>query len=44
MAERFLFNMIEKLIGKLGSMAVENWNMRDDLEKLVENMSEIKAV
>ncbi|MCI34103.1 hypothetical protein A2U01_0055321, partial [Trifolium medium] len=23
MAERFLFNMIEKLIGKLGSMAIE---------------------
>ncbi|WJX92711.1 hypothetical protein P8452_74315 [Trifolium repens] len=44
MAEGLLFNMIEKLIGKLGSMAVESWNMRDDLEKLVENMSAIKAV
>ncbi|MCI40729.1 NBS-containing resistance-like protein, partial [Trifolium medium] len=44
MAEGFLFNMIDKLIGKLGSMAVESWNMRDDLEKLLENMSEIKAV
>ncbi|XP_045830469.1 disease resistance protein RGA2-like isoform X1 [Trifolium pratense] len=44
MAEGLLFNTIEKLIGKLGSMAVETWNMRDDLEKLVENMSEIKAV
>ncbi|MCI71759.1 NBS-containing resistance-like protein, partial [Trifolium medium] len=43
MAEGFLFNMIGKLIGKLGSMAIESWNMRDDLEKLVENMSEIKA-
>ncbi|WJX49272.1 hypothetical protein P8452_35730 [Trifolium repens] len=44
MAEGLLFNMIEKLIGKLGSVVVESWNMRDDLEKLVENMSEIKAV
>ncbi|WJX49275.1 hypothetical protein P8452_35731 [Trifolium repens] len=44
MAEGLLFNMIEKLIGKLGSMVAESWNMRGDLEKLVENMSEIKAV
>ncbi|KAK2432950.1 putative disease resistance protein RGA1 [Trifolium repens] len=44
MAEVLLFNMIEKLIGKLGSVVVESWNMRADLEKLVENMSEIKAV
>ncbi|AES87184.2 putative P-loop containing nucleoside triphosphate hydrolase, leucine-rich repeat domain, L [Medicago truncatula] len=44
MAEGLLFNMIDKLIGKLGSMVVEGWNMRDDLQKLVENMSEIKAV
>ncbi|KAK2432951.1 putative disease resistance protein RGA1 [Trifolium repens] len=44
MAEGLLFNMIEKLIGKLGSMALESWNMRGDLEKLVKNMSEIKAV
>ncbi|AES87176.1 disease resistance protein RGA2 [Medicago truncatula] len=44
MAEGLLFNMIEKLIGKLGSVVVECWNMRDDLDKLVENMSEIKAV
>ena len=36
--------MIEKLIGRLGSMVVEGRNMRDDLQKLVENMSEIKAV
>ncbi|CAJ2655701.1 putative disease resistance protein RGA1 [Trifolium pratense] len=44
MAEGLLFNTIEKLIGKLGSVVVESWNMRDDLGKLVENMSEIKAV
>ncbi|RHN59182.1 putative P-loop containing nucleoside triphosphate hydrolase [Medicago truncatula] len=44
MAEGLLFNMIDKLIGKLGSTVVEGWNMRDDLQKLVENMSEIKAV
>ncbi|CAJ2655704.1 disease resistance protein RGA2-like [Trifolium pratense] len=44
MADGLLFNTIEKLIGKLGTMAVESWNMRDDLEKLVEKMSEIKAV
>ncbi|KAK2379204.1 putative disease resistance protein RGA1 [Trifolium repens] len=44
MAEGLLFNMIEKLIGKLGSVVVESWNMRDDLEKLEQNMSEIKAV
>ncbi|AES87142.1 putative P-loop containing nucleoside triphosphate hydrolase, leucine-rich repeat domain, L [Medicago truncatula] len=44
MAEGLLFNMIDKLIGKLGSVVVESWNMRDDLQKLVENMSEIKAV
>ncbi|AES87186.1 putative P-loop containing nucleoside triphosphate hydrolase, leucine-rich repeat domain, L [Medicago truncatula] len=44
MAEGILFNMIEKLIGKLGSVVVQCWNMRDDLDKLVENMSEIKAV
>jgi hypothetical protein len=28
MAEGLLFNMIEKLIGKLGSTVVEGWNMR----------------
>jgi len=44
MVEGLLFNMIEKLIGKLGTTVVEGWNMRDDLQKLVENMSEIKAV
>jgi len=44
MAEGLLFNMIEKLIGKLGTTVVEGWNMRDDLDKLVDNMSEIKAV
>ncbi|PNX68536.1 hypothetical protein L195_g056221, partial [Trifolium pratense] len=26
MADGLLFNTIEKLIGKLGSMAVETWN------------------
>ena len=36
--------MIEKLIGRLGSMVVEGRNMRDDLQKLVDSMSEIKAV
>ena len=44
MAEGLLFHMIDKLIGKLGSVVVESWNMRDILDKLVENMSEIKAV
>ncbi|AES87217.1 hypothetical protein MTR_4g022940 [Medicago truncatula] len=44
MAESLLFNMIEKLIGRLGSMGVECWNMRDDLDKMVDNMYEIKAV
>ncbi|WJX43223.1 hypothetical protein P8452_30357 [Trifolium repens] len=44
MAEGFLFNMIDKLIGKLGKVAIESWNMRDDLKKLDKNMSEIKAV
>ncbi|PNX57740.1 NBS-containing resistance-like protein, partial [Trifolium pratense] len=44
MADVLLFHAIDKLIGKLGSMVAESWNMRHDLEKLVENMSEIKAV
>jgi len=44
MAEGLLFHMIDKLIGKLGSVVVESWNMRDDLQKLVDNMLEIKAV
>ncbi|TKY68453.1 Disease resistance protein RGA2 [Spatholobus suberectus] len=44
MAEGLLFNIIEKLIWKLGSLAAENWRMRDDLRRLVENMSDIKAV
>ncbi|RDY11766.1 Disease resistance protein RGA2, partial [Mucuna pruriens] len=44
MVERLLFNIIEKLISKLGSLVVEYWSMRDDLERLMENMSNIKAV
>ncbi|GAU28059.1 hypothetical protein TSUD_265170 [Trifolium subterraneum] len=44
MADGLLFNAIEKLIGMLGSAVVESWNMRDDLEKLKDNLSEIKAV
>ncbi|RDX97445.1 putative disease resistance protein RGA1, partial [Mucuna pruriens] len=44
MAEGLLFNIIERLISKLGHLVVENWRMRDDLERLVENMSDIKAV
>ncbi|KAJ1442410.1 P-loop containing nucleoside triphosphate hydrolase [Sesbania bispinosa] len=44
MADGFLFNIIEKLIGKLSSMIIESCNVRDDLEKLVDNMSGIKAV
>ncbi|PNX58982.1 NBS-containing resistance-like protein, partial [Trifolium pratense] len=48
MAEDLFFNMIEKLIekliGKLGSKVVESWNMKVDLENLVEKMSEINAV
>ncbi|KAL2326148.1 hypothetical protein Fmac_025206 [Flemingia macrophylla] len=44
MAEGFLFNIIGKLIGKLVSMVGENWRMKDDLERLIENMTDIKAV
>ncbi|KAL2326146.1 hypothetical protein Fmac_025204 [Flemingia macrophylla] len=44
MAEGFLFNIIGKLIGKLVSMVAENWRMRADLQRLIENMTEIKAV
>ncbi|KAL2326152.1 hypothetical protein Fmac_025210 [Flemingia macrophylla] len=44
MAEGVLFNMIEKLICKLGSMVGENWRMRDDLERMTENMTDIKPV
>ncbi|KAL2326284.1 hypothetical protein Fmac_025342 [Flemingia macrophylla] len=44
MAEGVLFDIIGKLIGKLGSMVAENWRMKDDLERLTENMTDIKAV
>ncbi|KAL2325943.1 hypothetical protein Fmac_025001 [Flemingia macrophylla] len=44
MAEGVLFDIIGKVIGKLVSMVGENWSMKDDLERLIEHMTDIKGV
>ncbi|RDX98458.1 Disease resistance protein RGA2, partial [Mucuna pruriens] len=44
MAEGYLLHIIEKLIYNVGSLMAANWRMRDDIQRLIENMSDIKAV
>ncbi|KAJ9184859.1 hypothetical protein P3X46_004545 [Hevea brasiliensis] len=48
MADSFLFNVAESVLGKLGSLALKQfslaWGLESDLEKIKDNLKVIKAV
>ncbi|XP_057999811.1 putative disease resistance protein RGA3 isoform X2 [Hevea brasiliensis] len=48
MADSFLFNVAESVLGKLGSLALQEfslaWGLESDLEKIKDNLKVIKAV